>query len=172
MKNSHYVPRFILKNFSEKPCLYNIKTGELKDNVKLERAYAKKGFYSDEVEEKLNLKLESQFARLLSNKILKSEAVIELSRSELRLVKKFLLVSVIRSMGNEQFLQKEKRYYNDLTASFLRQGMSKEEAINATARPFEEVQILNESPYDYWMRTINVILDTDGSPEDILKHPN
>lgn len=88
MKNSHYVPRFILKNFSEKLCLYNVKTGELRDNVKLEKAYAEKGFYSDEIEDKLNLNLESRFSRLLIQKILKSENSIELSRAELKLVKK------------------------------------------------------------------------------------
>lgn len=172
MKNSHYVPRFILKKFSDKLCLYNIKTGEFKENINPERAFVEEGFYSDKIEEKLNRKLEKQFAMLLSEKILKCDNEIELSRSELRLVKKFLLISVIRSMGNEQFLQKEKRFYDDLTDLFIKQGLSKEEAIKAAAKPFDEIQIPNETPYDYWMRTIDVILDTDGSPEEILKHPN
>lgn len=172
MKNSHYVPRFILKKFSDKLCLYNIKTGEFKENINPERAFVEEGFYSDKIEDKLNRKLEKQFAMLLSEKILKCDNEIELSRSELRLVKKFLLISVIRSMGNEQFLQKEKRFYDDLTDLFIKQGLSKEEAIKAAAKPFDEIQILNETPYDYWMRTIDVILDTDGSPEEILKHPN
>lgn len=172
MKNSHYVPRFILKKFSDKLCLYNIKTGEFKENINPERAFVEEGFYSDKIEEKLNRKLEKQFAMLLSEKVLKCDNEIELSRSELRLVKKFLLISVIRSMGNEQFLQKEKRFYDDLTDLFIKQGLSKEEAIKAAAKPFDEIQIPNETPYDYWMRTIDVILDTDGSPEEILKHPN
>lgn len=172
MKNSHYVPRFILKKFSDKLCLYNVKTGEFKENVKPEIAFAEKGFYSDEIEEKLNQKLEMHFSRLLTEKILQSDGTIELSRDELKLVKKFLLISVIRSMGNEEFLQKEKTFYDDLTNMFLKQGLSKEDAIKETARPFEELQIQNETPYDYWMRTIDVILDTDGSPEEILQHPN
>ena len=172
MKNSHYVPRFILKKFSDRLCLYNIKTGEFKENVIPEKSFSEDGFYSDKIEDKLNRKLEKQFAMLLSEKLLKSDNTIELSRKELRLIKKFLLISVIRSMGNEQFLQKEKRFYDDLIDSFIKQGFSKEEAIKATAKPFEEIQIPNETPYDYWMRTIDVILDTDGSPEEILKHPN
>ncbi len=112
------------------------------------------------------------FAKLLSEKVLKCDNTIELSRAELRLVKKFLLISVIRSMGNEQFLQKEKRFYDYLSDSFIKQGLSKEEAIKAAARPFEEMQIPKETPYEYWMRTIDVILDTDCSLKDILKHPN
>lgn len=172
MKNSHYVPRFILKNFSEKLCLYNVKTGELKNNVKLEKAYAEKGFYSDEIEDKLNLNLESRFSQLLIQKILKSENSIELSRAELKLVKKYLLVSIIRSLGNEEFMQKEKRFYDDLTDMYIKKGLSEEEAAKATVRPFEEIKMPNETSFDYWMRTIDVILDTDGSPEEILKHPN
>ena len=172
MKNSHYVPRLILNKFSDRVSIYNVQTGELKENVKLEKAFMEKGFYSDEIEDKLNLKLESHFAKLLTNKILKCDKTVELSRDELKLVKKFLLTSVIRSMGNEQFMQVEKRFYDDLTNSFIRQGLSKDEAIKATARPFEEVERPNETPFDYWMRTMDVILDTDGSPEEILKHPN
>ena len=38
--NTHYVPRLVLKKFSEKLCAYNIKTGELKENIKIENAYA------------------------------------------------------------------------------------------------------------------------------------
>ena len=33
-------------------------------------------------------------------------------------------------------------------------------------------QIDNETSFDYWMRTLNVILDTDGTPQQILNHPN
>lgn len=171
MKNSHYVPQFILKKFSDKLCLYNVKTGELKENVKPEKAYAEKGFYSDEIEDKLNLKLEMQFSKLLSEKILKCDNTVELSRDELKLVKKFLLISIIRSIGNEQFMQREKRFYDDLLDMFLKRGLSKVEAEQATAKPFEELKIANETPFEYWMRTIDVILETDGSPEEILKHP-
>ncbi len=171
MKNSHYVPQFILNKFSNKLCIYNVKTGEFKENIKPEKAFVKKGFYSDEVEDKLNKRIEANFSMLLSEKILKRNDVIELTRDELKLVKKYLLVSVIRSMGAEKILQKEKSFYNNLMELFIKNGLSKEEAIKKTERPFEEVHISNETPYDYWMRTIEVVLDTDGSPEKILEHP-
>jgi hypothetical protein len=38
--------------------------------------------------------------------------------------------------------------------------------------PFEEKLIPNENDFTYWMRTLKVILETDGSPEEILKHPD
>ena len=51
-------------------------------------------------------------------------------------------------------------------------GLSDDE-INAAPiePPFKEKTIDGETPFDYWMRTLNVILDSNGTPEDILKHP-
>ena len=113
--NSHYVPKFVLKNFGDKISLYDIKSGELREDVKLEKAYSQVGFYNDDIEDKLNRKIESQFANLFYNKISKCSDKIILSRKELRHVKKFLLISVIRSIESEQFLQKERRFYDNMT---------------------------------------------------------
>lgn len=169
MKNSHYVPRFILKKFSDRLCIYNIITKEFKKNVKPEKAYATKGFYDDATEDNLNLKIESEFSKFLNDRILKCESTIELSRKELRLIKKFLLISIMRSVGTEDFVQKEKYFYESLGEIYEKNGIEKNEA--EKERPFIEEKIPNETNREYWLRTINVILDTDGSPEEILKHP-
>ncbi|MFR1631757.1 MAG: DUF4238 domain-containing protein [Oscillospiraceae bacterium] len=179
MINSHYVPRFILKKFSDKLSLYNIHTGELTEDINVDKAYSQKGFYDDDTEKNLNLKLESQFGNLLANKLLKAENKIELNRAELRLVKKFILISTLRSLGNEPFLQKEKQFYKtsvEYWRNFCRQHSISvqecERGIKDMQPPFEERQIPGETPYDYWMRTLKVILDTDGSPQEILNHPD
>ena len=98
MSNCHYVPRLILRKFSDKLSLYNVKTGELKENIPPEHAYAMQGFYDNETEKKLNLKIESQFGGLLSNLILKRENEISLSRANVLLIKKFLLVEVMEEI--------------------------------------------------------------------------
>ena len=177
--NSHYVPKFVLKNFGDKISIYDIKRGELREDVKLEKAYSQVGFYNDEIEDKLNRKIESQFANLFYNKISKCSDKIILNRKELRLVKKFLLISVIRSIESEQFLQKEKRFYDNLKEywiAFARaQKLSEEHTlagIEDMKPPFVERVIDGETDYEYWMRTLEVILETDGSPEEIIKHPN
>ena len=179
MINSHYVPRFILKKFSDKLSLYNIHTGEFTEDINVDKAYSQKGFYDDDTEKNLNLKLESQFGNLLANKLLKAENKIELNRAELRLVKKFILISTLRSLGNEPFLQKEKQFYKtsvEYWRNFCRQHSISvqecERGIKDMQPPFEERQIPGETPYDYWMRTLNVILDTDGSPQEIFNHPD
>ena len=96
--NTHYVPRLVLKKFSEKLSTYNIKTGELKENIKIENAYAETDFYDAETEENFNRKVESQFGNLLANKLLKCENSVELSRKELRLTKKFLLLYMFQKI--------------------------------------------------------------------------
>ena len=155
MSNSHYVPRLVLRKFSDKLCLYNVKTGELKENIPPEHAYARQGFYDNETEKKLNLKIESQFGGLLSNLILKRENEISLSRANVLLIKKFLLVSMLRSIQAEDWMQNEKYFYTLCPPA-----------------PFEEKQIEGERPNEYWLRTINVILDTDGTPQQVLNHPD
>jgi len=155
MSNNHYVPRLILRKFGDKLSLYNVKTGELKENIPPEHAYARQGFYDNETEKKLNLKIESQFGGLLSNLILKRENEISLSRANVLLIKKFLLVSMLRSIQAEDWMQNEKYFYTLCPPA-----------------PFEEKQIEGERPNEYWLRTINVILDTDGTPQQVLNHPD
>ena len=70
--------------------------------------------------------------------------------------------------------------YNKMQAEYGEEfarlnGLSEEEttsALETMKAPFEEKIIEGETSYQYWMRTLNVILDTDGTPEEILKHPN
>lgn len=172
MINSHYVPMQTLKRFGEKLCLFNVQTGEYKENVKLTKSYSELGFYSPEVEEKLNRRIESQFGNLFNNKLYNTSNKIELTRDELRLVKKFLLISVIRSYGNENFLQNEKIYYKNLqeyTDNCAKLNNLPKQNIEP---PFIEKQINNETPFEYWMRTLEVILNSDGTPQNILKQEN
>ena len=156
MSNNHYVPRLILRKFSDKLSLYNVRTGELKENIPPEHAYSIERFYDEETEKKLNQRIESQFGGLLSNLILKQDKEISLSRSNLLLVKKFLTISMIRSVKGEDWMKKEKKFYN----------------LCGMPTPFEEKQIIVETSSEYWLRTLNVILDTDGTPGQVINHPD
>ena len=179
--NSHYVPRLTLRRFGDFLCTYNVKTGKYLEDVKIECAFCEYDFYSEEIEKQLNRRIESQFGNLFNNKLNRCESTIELSRVELYLIKKFLLVSVIRSQGNEEFMAVERKYYDNLREyayqMAMQRGMSEQEAKRDAASkdfdpPFVEKEIPGETNFDYWMRTLNVILDSDGTPEGILKHPN
>lgn len=173
MINSHYVPMLTLRRFGEKICTYNVRTGQFRENVNIKRAFSEKGFYSNEVEEALNKKIESQFGNLFANKLNDDVKELSLSLEEVQLIKKFLLISVIRSMGNEEFMQVERRFYEMANEKALEMGISAEEIKNNPIKPpFIEKEITGESSFDYWMRTLNVILDTNGTPEEIINHPD
>lgn len=177
MANSHYVPMLTLRKFANKLCLFNVQTGEYKEDLKIDKSFFEQDFYSNEVEEKLNKRIESQFGNLLSNKLLNAEGTIELKRDEVCLIKKFLLVSVIRSMGSEELMQKERKFYDSLKECWIKYGKAQglsDEKINAglIEPPFKEKIIEGETSFEYWMRTLNVILDSNGTPKDILNHPN
>lgn len=178
MAYSHYVPRFILKNFGNKISTYKIKNQKLSTNVKPENAFGEEDFYSSDVENKLNRKIESKFANVFNNKISNIENRITLTRKELKLVKKFLLVSIIRSLGSEDYMLKEKNFYNDLskklTVIYKNKGYSNVQTKKIIDReiPFVEKQIPNESIHDYWLRTLEVILDSDGTPSSIMENDN
>lgn len=49
-KNNHYVPRLVLRRFADKVSVYNIKTGELAEDKRLEKVFALSELYSEEVE--------------------------------------------------------------------------------------------------------------------------
>ncbi len=174
MSSCHYVPRLILRKFSDRLSLYNVKTGELKENISPKHAYVIENFYDAETENKLNLSIESQFGNLLSNLILKRDKEISLSRINVLLVKKFLLVSILRSIQGEDFMQAEKHFYEKLNLLAKQYAESQGLPFNEDAYvpPFVEKQIAGETSFEYWMRTLNVILDTNGTPQQILEHPN
>lgn len=162
MAKNHYVPQLILKKFSNsnngRICIYNVKTGELLENVNCRNHFLERDIYTDEVEQKFNEKIESVFGDFLSNYILNQREEISLTRKELRLIKKFLLLSIFRSKSSIKFLEKEResfKLYKNLPEY----------------KDFEEKLIENETSEDYWHRTLNVILDSDGSPESILRKP-
>lgn len=67
--SNHYVPRLVLRKFSKKLCLYNVKTGELQENIPPEHAYAHNNLYDIDTERYLNERIESQFGNLLSKQL-------------------------------------------------------------------------------------------------------
>ena len=102
MKN-HYIPQFIIKKFSKAINVFYFETKELRENRPSEKVFFEKDIYDDEVEKSLNINLESTFSNLVTDKLLKEKDDIILTRKELLLVKKYMLVSSIRAQGKEHF---------------------------------------------------------------------
>ena len=103
MVNSHFIPQFILRHF----CVdNNVQYCDIQNNRVESRTtrtvFSEQGYYPEELEHDLCAKVETQFANLLNNKILKEKRKIVLSDEEMLLLKKYLLVSVFRYKDDEQ----------------------------------------------------------------------
>ena len=101
--NNHYVPQFIIKEFNSKPYFYDMqKRLLLKRQPK--KVFYEENMYSDEIETIANQKVEFPFSILLKEK-LNNDKVI-LTREEMELVKRYMLLASIRTMGEDGFAEK------------------------------------------------------------------
>ena len=147
--NNHFVPRLILRRYRERLSVYNIRTGELKENNKLEDIFSEQKLYDEDIEIKLGHNVESPFANILTQKILKAEVgeEIELTRKELNIIKKFLLTEQMRVFINEGKYSALEKY---LTAI---------QAASGRKYPFEEKVVENETVETRWQRNLRVIVE-------------
>lgn len=151
-ENNHYVPQLILRRYGTKINRYNIKTKELFINGSTRNAFCEKKLYPEEIEILLS-KLESEFANVLDNKILKAKDKIVLLRAELNLIKRFLVVLQMRT-----------------PSSLGKWGGEKESKKVLKSLGFKETIIENETVDEYNIRTIRVLVESKDY-EEVLKHP-
>lgn len=102
MKN-HYIPQFIIKKFSKAINVFNLKSGEIRENRHSFKVFYEKGIYNDEVEKSLNINIETSFSKLLEEKLLNQDSNITITRKELLLIKRYMLVSSVRAQGEDHF---------------------------------------------------------------------
>ena len=148
--NNHYVPRLVLRRYNtEKLTIYNVKTGEVHKDKQLTEIFAEQDLYGEELEKLLAKRVESPFAQILTQKILPVaiNSDIELSRKELNIIKKFLLVEQMRVFieDDEKFYQADQRVANEQNKIFK--------------YPFKEVEIENETVKERWLRNLRVIVE-------------
>lgn len=148
MVNSHYVPQLILRHFSSDDkiqyCDLNNRKVETR-NIK--NAFSKKGYYPDEIEKEMCYKTESQFANLLNNKLLNEKYRITLTRDELFILKKYLIITTIRfnctealtKFGNtDEAIKGYSKHFYDNINKVLACDNSDELARYMAINPFEE----------------------------------
>lgn len=147
--NNHFVPRLVLRRYKERLSVFNIRTGELKENNKLENIFSEQKLYDEDIEIKLGQNVESPFANILTQKILRTAVgeEIELTRKELNIVKKFLLTEQMRVFINEG------KY------SALEMYLTAIQKVSGVKYPFEEKVIDSETVETRWQRNLRVIVE-------------
>ena len=95
--NSHYIPKLLLKYFSEsgKVNSYSF-TGGGFSTKKLKHTFAEEDIFGPELEAAFAGKLEGPFGDLLHHKLISNDE-ITISRKENLLIRKFLMVNALRS---------------------------------------------------------------------------
>ena len=101
MTRCHYVPQFIIKAFDERPHVFDLKTGKVVE-LKASRIFFETDKYSEKVEALLNQQVEHPFSILVNGK-LNDESPI-LTRDEIEIVKRYMLLASVRTMGEEAFV--------------------------------------------------------------------
>lgn len=169
--NSHFIPKLLLRHFPSKDgriSIYDLKKKELNLNVKIDEAFAIIDFYPDKMEKDFNRRTEGAFGDLLNNVILKAkDQTIQLTRVQVNRIKKFLLLLILRSMFEEKWIIGEMAFQDNIEQINRTTGMK-----NDYLFPFKEKKIEGETPKQYWLRSLQCILDTEnGLPEEIEKNP-
>lgn len=160
--NCHFVPQFILKNFGTHLSCFNVRTGEYLMDRNPKKLFSIVNLYPGELENKFTCLMERDFSKLLREKILDKD-VISLTRAEVRIVKRFLMMSMIRTPDNSEMIHKMRVRVKNLPASLSESMMNR----------FSMETESDESDNDYWIRTLNCILDDpECTPKSIITNEN
>ena len=108
MKN-HYVSQFIIKKFSSAINIFDIHTGKIDESKRSHKVFYKDDIYDEEIEKLVNCNIESKVSNILNNKIL-VEGGVKLTRKELDILKRYMLICSVRTQSEEQFCKALKKY--------------------------------------------------------------
>ncbi len=95
--NSHFIPQLILRHFCEdgKIQYYNIENKKT-ETRSTRTVFSEKGYYPEQLEKNLCNKIEVQFANILNKKLLYNNYKIVLTREDMLIFKKFLIITTLR----------------------------------------------------------------------------
>lgn len=161
MVNSHYVPRFVIKGFwdnAHQLCLYNLKTKRLNIHAGPSNSFSEMGFYSEDLEGDLNTKCEQKFFEVMTAKLM-GTGPIKLTREELLAIKRYLVISLIRTASGKRTINKDREDLSRFLTSF-NDHHKQDEGFH----PFFEKTMEGETDEAYWERTMECILSA--------KHPH
>ena len=117
MVNSHYIPQFILRNFCVDNKITYCDMEHQKTELRNTRSvFSEMGYYPEGIEKDLCKKAEYLFANLYHNKLENARNSIVLTRDELFILKKYLIVTAIRY--RYEFTEEEYAMMEELGSAF------------------------------------------------------
>ena len=101
MAKNHYVSQFVIKRFSDAINEFDIHSGKIDESKRPHKVFYHNDIYEDETE-KLFAHIKSRVANIIDQKILKHDT-ITLTRKELILLKRYMLICSIRTQTPDGF---------------------------------------------------------------------
>ena len=100
--NSHYIPQFLLRHFCEDGKIQYCDLEKKKVESRNTRSvFSEEGYYPDKLEHDLCNKIESQFAKLLNDKLAVSRYKITINSDEMFILKKYMIITALRYNSGE-----------------------------------------------------------------------
>ena len=162
MSKNHYVSQFVIKRFSNALNVFDIHSGKIDENKRPHKVFYHNDIYSDETE-KLFAYIESRVANIIDQKILNQNPIV-LTRKELFLLKRYMLISSVRTQTPNEFgeiikgFRKNAEHYIDWQNRIYPHKIS---------MPYIDVNADNETLY----ATALKVFATTESIRDIMSNP-
>ena len=165
MAKNHYVSQLIIKRFAPAVTTFDTVERKIIENRKAHKIFYNIDIYDDEIEKKLAFDLERPFAELLDKKILHAET-ITLTRQELFLVKRFLLLDSVRTYPSNGFAKVLHNFNSNVDRYIKMHGDINQEELLCLPSIFD----LHLSDREIQMRAMKVYIESNDIME-ILHHP-
>ena len=112
MAKNHYVSQLIIKRFAPSVSTFDMQTNQIVEHRQAAKIFFDRDIYDNDIEEKMAHDLEQPIASLLDKKIIDCD-VIRLTRKELNLLKRFLLLDSVRTYTPEHFQHVISNFYSN-----------------------------------------------------------
>ena len=159
MKN-HIVSQMIIKRFADAINVFDLKTGRIDLKKKPAKVFYKHDRLPEDLELMLSKEIESPFANLLYGK-LNEKDVIKLTRKEMLVIRKYLLMVSVRMFDEEEFY---------VTIKNFKKNCEKYYQMEPKIRTIKRLEDFNYSPKEFYLTTLRVICE-NNNPLEMLHDP-
>src|SRR5574344_250637 len=169
LRNNHYVPQFILRQYGDHLCVFSTKTQSFEEGRNPHSIYSEKGLYPDDIEDGLQQRVETPFAELLHQTDLLNKKRIVLTSKQLDILQKYLVISILRTKSTSKEIEQGRHFYEN----FFQMGKMMnlpEESLSLGRPPFIEKGTEQLSDTEYWYRTLRCVINArDARPATIAQ---
>ena len=166
MKN-HYISQLIIRRFSKAIHVFDNKEHRITRYTHPEKIFYKDDIYTDHVESILNKELECPFAQLLDRKIINKEK-IEITRRDIILIKRFLLLDSVRTFAADDFIKVIRGFKANCERYIAL--VKHVDDFGSILEKLPTIDDIEDTPFEFHMRAMKLFIQCK-SPLDMIFNP-